>query len=350
MALSFALLVSACSGGSDQSKSDSSEESAPPTSTPRAAPVTTVAPTATTATAPTTLTTQETVANNRRPTSFAARIEFDGVDTGWYNVDAETGEIGTLQAEQVSFNDDPQVSPDGKLRFESVLLNRHPDFSKERIVELVTDLLEEKQVDPEMDTEYAASHWRVPALVDVKSGEVVTWYNVGMDGEWPWYRCGLSSAWCDYGTVSLISPDYLIWSWGWEGSQTMLSRTSDSNLFDGFPLGTDRDTWLHPVEQASGNIVVAVARTTYDDEIGMALGVTAPFGGAVVDPVTGELLASFAIGDGATGIADLDYDESGTWLLATLDNAVEWQGRGEKGMVQLIDPEGRSFFLYGAAW
>jgi hypothetical protein len=56
-----------------------------------------------------------------------------------------------------------------------------------------------------------------------------------------------------------------------------------------------------------------------------------PYIGVVVDPVTGDVLARFPIGNRETAAKGADYDDSGTWMIVLLaDDTVEIQGRGQR--------------------
>jgi hypothetical protein len=55
--------------------------------------------------------------------------------------------------------------------------------------------------------------------------------------------------------------------------------------------------------------------------------------GTVLDPVTGEVSATFDYGTDAA-VVDQSYDATGTWLLVTFaDGTLRWYGGGQRGQV-----------------
>lgn len=339
------LFVAACSGGGDTTEPTTTTSIA--TTTSSVAQSTTSAAATTTSELVTTTTRYEPedVASGERPTSFVAQIAFGEEQSTWFHVDLETGTIQRPVDDDEGYILDPLVSPDGRFRFELVSLDRHPRIKPEEVAEFFETYDSEGEWTPEMGPEAAAALWFLPAITNLNTGAVVRWFNDDRTNRWS--GCGHESVGCAWDLQGYVGDDYLAVSTFEKeyGTDHRISRIDSPNLRGGQRLGNFKDLYLHPVRQGDGNVVVVSGSKGNQAEFAEP-----PFSGLVLTPPFFGTIASFAIGDGQTYIQDLDYDESGTWLLATLDNSVEWQGGGQKDFVRIIDPDGRDFYVSRALW
>lgn len=87
--------------------------------------------------------------------------------------------------------------------------------------------------------------------------------------------------------------------------------------------------YTHPAYRADGRLVVA-EQDWCPDTYPMACGTPVA---RVLDPATGEVVASFDYGAGSP-VVDQSYDATGTWLLVTFaDGTLRWYGGGGTGVV-----------------
>ena len=153
-------------------------------------------------------------------------------------------------------------------------------------------------------------------LVDA-AGETVV-FNKGSYAEL-WFAHG--RAWWE----DVLPSGIVVGRWADEGYAGVYLVDGDEAVDIG-PDDIDDRNWVQAAVQSSGNLVVVEADPRN--------GTNPTF--LVIDPETEEVVATFEPPEGVEAVWDMDYDETGTWLIVLYDgNLVEILGQGTRMLIEL---------------